>query len=101
MVRKYSEAQNKATQKYIKKAYDTLTVRAPKGMREVYNAHAKSKGKSLNNLIIELLNKDMEAYDKIKAMITEYESKKCNYDCEEYRKQGAIDVLETLLEESR
>ena len=61
MVRKYSEAQNKATQKYIKKAYDTLTVRVPKGMRETYNAHAESKGTSLNKLIIELLNKDMEA----------------------------------------
>ena len=60
MVRKYSEAQNKATQKYIKKAYDTLTVRVPKGMRETYNAHAESKGTSLNKLIIELLNKDME-----------------------------------------
>ena len=61
MTRKYSEAQNKATQKYIKKAYDTLTVRVPKGMRDVYNAHAESKGTSLNKLVIDLLNKDMEA----------------------------------------
>ena len=61
MTRKYSEAQNKATQKYIKKAYDPLTVRVPKGMRETYNAHAESKGTSLNKLVIELLNKDMEA----------------------------------------
>jgi len=61
MTRKYSEAQNKATQKYIKKAYDTITVRVPKGMREQYNAHAESKDTSLTKLIIELLNKDMEA----------------------------------------
>lgn len=60
MTRKYSEAQNKATQKYIKKAYDTLTVRVPKGMRETYNAHAESKDTSLNKLVIELLNKDIE-----------------------------------------
>lgn len=57
---KYTEAQNKATQKYIKNTYDTITVRAPKGMREKYNAHAESKGTSLNKLIIELLNNDME-----------------------------------------
>lgn len=61
MTRKYSEAQNKATQKYIKKAYDTITVRVPKGMREKYNAHAESKDTSLTKLIVELLNKDMGA----------------------------------------
>ena len=75
MTRKYSEAQNKATQKYIKKAYDTITVRVPKGMRDKYNAHAESKDTSLTKLIIELLNKDMEAHEKIKAMIAEYENK--------------------------
>ena len=60
MPRKYSEAQNKATQKYIQKAYDTITVRVPKGMREKYNAHAESKDTSLTKLIIDLLNDDME-----------------------------------------
>lgn len=61
MARKYSEAQNRATQKYIKNTYDTITVRVPKGMREKYNAHAESKSTSLSKLIIDLLNKDMEA----------------------------------------
>ena len=60
MPRKYSEAQNKATQKYIKKAYDTITVRVPKGMREVYNAHAEKRNTSLTKLIVDLLNKDLE-----------------------------------------
>ena len=58
---KYSEAQNKATQKYIKNAYDTITVRVPKGMRDNYNAYAESKGTSLNKLITDLINKDMES----------------------------------------
>lgn len=58
---KYSEAQNKATQKYIKNTYDTITVRVPKGKREIYNAHAENKNISLTKLIIELLDKDMEA----------------------------------------
>ncbi|MBE5881220.1 MAG: hypothetical protein E7289_02740 [Lachnospiraceae bacterium] len=57
---KYTKAQNKATQKYIKNTYDTVTTRVPKGMRDVYKAHAESKGTSLNKLIIDLLNKDME-----------------------------------------
>lgn len=57
---KYSEAQNKATQKYIQKAYDTITIRVPKGMREEYNKHAESKETSLNRLIIDLLDKDIK-----------------------------------------
>lgn len=61
MQRKYSEAQNKATQKYIKNTYDTFTIRVPKGMRDVYKAHAESNGISLNRLVIELLEKNMGA----------------------------------------
>lgn len=57
---KYTEAQNRATQKYIKGNYEPVTVRFPKGLRDKYKAHAESKGTSLNKLIIELLDKDME-----------------------------------------
>ena len=58
---KYTEAQNRATQKYIKDNYEPVTVRFPKGLRDKYKAHAESKGTSLNKLIIELLDKDMES----------------------------------------
>ena len=61
--RKYSESQNKATQKYIKNAYDTFTVRVPKGDREKYHAHAKNRGTSLNSLVIDLLENDMKRGD--------------------------------------
>ena len=57
---KYTEAQNKATQKYIQKAYDTITIRVPKGMREEYKNHAENKGTSLNKLVIDLLDRDMK-----------------------------------------
>lgn len=55
-----SKAQQKATSKYISKAYDQVSLRIPKGKREVYKAHAERKNKSLNALIIELLDKDMK-----------------------------------------
>ena len=55
-----SEAQKKATSKYISKAYDQVSLRMPKGKREEYKAHAERQGKSLNALIIELLEKDMQ-----------------------------------------
>lgn len=56
----YSEAQKKATAKYMKNKLDDIKVRVPKGKREVYKAHAERKGKSLNAIIIELLEKDMQ-----------------------------------------
>lgn len=59
----YSEAQKKATAKYMKNKLDDIKVRVPKGKREVYKAHAERKGKSLNSLIIELLEKDMQEED--------------------------------------
>lgn len=59
----YSEAQKKATAKYMKNKLDDIKVRVPKGKREFYKAHAERKGKSLNALIIELLEKDMQEED--------------------------------------
>ena len=53
-----SEAQKKATSKYISK----VSLRMPKGKREEYKAHAERQGKSLNALIIELLEKDMQEH---------------------------------------
>ena len=47
-----SEAQKKATSKYISKAYDQVSLRMPKGKREVYKAHAEHKSKRLNALLI-------------------------------------------------
>lgn len=49
---RYSEAQNKATQKYIKKAYDEIKIRVPKGSKAKYQTLAASKGPSLNQYII-------------------------------------------------
>ena len=57
---RYSEAQNKATQKYIKSNYDSIVVRVPKGKKEKYKHLAANQGKSLNKLIVDLLEKEIE-----------------------------------------
>lgn len=54
---RYTTAQNKATQKYIKNNYDNIVVRVPKGKRDEYKAHAEAMGKSLNQLIVDSLEK--------------------------------------------
>lgn len=56
----YSKSQNKATQKYVKANYDDIKVRVPKGKRDQYKYLAASYGKSLNQLIVELL----DSFDK-------------------------------------
>ena len=56
----YTKATNKAVQKYCKANYDNITVRTSKGKREIYKAYAEKSGKSLNALIVELLEKEVK-----------------------------------------
>ena len=57
---KYSKAQKRASMKYNAKAYDDIKVRVPKGKREEYQSYAEAQGKSLNQLIIELLENNIK-----------------------------------------
>lgn len=54
-----NESSRKAVAKYHQKL-DDIKVRVPKGERERYKQYAESIGKSLNALIIELLEADMK-----------------------------------------
>lgn len=53
-----SDAQKKATNKYLEK-FEDIKIRVPKGNRDKYKEYAASKGMSLNNLIIALIEQDM------------------------------------------
>ncbi len=46
---------------YIKNNYDQFSLRVPKGDREKYKKLAEEQGKSLNQLIVELLDAEKEA----------------------------------------
>lgn len=67
----YSEAQNKASQRYQKKAYDTYLLRLHKGQKEQIQAYAESNGESLNGYINRLIAEDMG--DKLTDTKTEQE----------------------------
>lgn len=56
----YTEASNKAVQKYCAKAYDQIKVNVPKGKREEYKAQAQTHGLSLNAYIIKLIEADKQ-----------------------------------------
>lgn len=57
---RYSAAQNKATQKYIKSAYDEIKIRIAKGNKEKIKAHAANRGESLNGFINRAISETME-----------------------------------------
>ena len=47
----YTEARNKATQKYVKNHYDRILLRIPKGEKTVFQEAAAAAGLSLNTFI--------------------------------------------------
>lgn len=56
----YTEAQNKATQRYQAKAYDRLPIRVKKGECEIIKAHATKQGESLNAFVIRAIDEAMQ-----------------------------------------
>ena len=56
---KYSKAQNKATQKYIRANYDEFKLRMPKGKKNRYKAYAATHNMSLNQLFINLIEAEI------------------------------------------
>lgn len=59
--REYSQAQNKATQRYIKNNYDSIMIRMPKGKKELVKAFAESRDESLNGFVNRVIDKEMES----------------------------------------
>ena len=47
----YTEAQKKATNKWIKKNYDRVNLTLPSGMKEEWKLAAEKEGMSLNDFI--------------------------------------------------
>ena len=58
--RGYSQAQNKATQKYVKEHYDSFIVRMPKGKKDRIKAFAESRDESLNGFVNRAIDEAMK-----------------------------------------
>lgn len=56
----YSDAQKEATARYNKKAYDRIEIKVKKGRKQKIFDYAASQSKSVNQFIIELIDKEME-----------------------------------------
>ena len=59
-----TDAQKRATKKYLDEKLDRITVRVPKGEREGIHDHAKAQGESLNEFIRRAIRETMERDNK-------------------------------------
>ena len=57
---KYTESQKNAIYKHLAEKTDRMDIRMPKGKKEEYKALAEKRGKSLNGLILELLENELK-----------------------------------------
>lgn len=57
---KVSKAQQRATNKYIAKAYDRVNLTLPKGRKDEVKAHAEQRGESLNGFIQRAIEETIE-----------------------------------------
>lgn len=55
-----SKAQQKATNKWIEKAYDRINLTVPKGQKDVIKAHAEARSESVNGFINRAIAETME-----------------------------------------
>ena len=55
-----SKAQQRATNKYISKAYDRVNLTMPKGKKDAIQAHAEARGESVNAFINRAITETME-----------------------------------------
>lgn len=55
-----SRAQQKATNKWIAKAYDRINLTVPKGKKETIQAYAAAQGESVNGFINRAIDHEME-----------------------------------------
>jgi hypothetical protein len=58
--RKNSEARIKANNKYNEKAYDRINIAVPKGHKTEIEAHAQSKGESVNGFVNRAIDETIE-----------------------------------------
>jgi predicted HicB family RNase H-like nuclease len=55
-----SRAQQKATAKYVSKAYDRIEVKVQKGAKDKIKSHAEQQGESLNGFVGRAIDETIE-----------------------------------------
>ena len=64
---KYTDAQKKASIKYLKEKTDSIQIRTPKGTKERWKSAATDRGKSLNQFIVDTMEDEIATGTKQEA----------------------------------
>ena len=64
---KYTDAQKKASIKYLKEKTDSIQIRTPKGTKERWKSAATDRGKSLNQFIVDTMEDEIATDAKQEA----------------------------------
>lgn len=56
----YTEAQKKASIKYMSEKTDDIRLRVPKGLKDKYRTEAKKRGISMTQFIVNCVEKELE-----------------------------------------
>ena len=56
---RYTEAQKKSADKYLKEKVEDIRIRVPKGQKQIIKDYAERQGKSLNQFIVDLINNEI------------------------------------------
>ncbi|MEE1400918.1 MAG: hypothetical protein UF305_01320 [Oscillospiraceae bacterium] len=59
MGNKYTDAQKKASIKYLQEKTDNIQIRTPKGTKARWKGGAAERGMSMNQLIVEAVEKEL------------------------------------------
>lgn len=57
---KYTESQKKASIKYLQEKTDDIRIRVPKGTKDRWKEESEKRNKSLNQLIIDSVEKEIK-----------------------------------------
>ena len=57
---RYTPAQKKAAEKYLKESVEDIRIRVPKGKKAIVKAHAEQQGESMNQFVIRAITETME-----------------------------------------
>lgn len=57
---RYTPAQNKATQKYMKEHLDDIRIRVPKGKKDYYKTAAENANQSLNQFVVSSMDERIQ-----------------------------------------
>lgn len=57
---RYTEAQKRAAEKYLKESVEDVRIRVPKGQKAIIKAHADNQGESMNSFVIRAIDETMD-----------------------------------------